>query len=150
MLNNPATPVASLPINRKTVFVDINTLRISHGIRGDKVKEFVESGDLLWVFDLGQHSLRNLRFWLPEILNPAAVTNLKLEEVISKILPVSRPTINGSEIGHWFLVDRSTVKQIGAKCRGTVTNKRFLTVPRDSLAGYLRRRWIGAGKAAKA
>jgi hypothetical protein len=135
-----------LPISNGTVFLDLNGVRAARGISADKVNQLVESGELLWVFNLaqahgGKHP-RNLRFWLPEIADARAVRQLSLDAVISKILPPGRSTINGAEIGRWFLVSRPTVKLIGKNLRGAVKN-RLLHVRRDSLAHWLQQRWIG-------
>jgi|GEM_PF-2426326 hypothetical protein len=139
---------ASLPVSHRTVLLDVNGVRSARGISADKVIELAESGELLWVFNMGriqnEKAIRNLRFWLPEIVNPSGMVGFKLEEMISKILPASRPDFTGGEIGQWFLVSRPTVKRIGAECHGTVKSKRFLTVTRQALASYLRRRWVGA------
>jgi hypothetical protein len=143
---------ASLPVSHRTIFLDVNGVRAARGISADKVNELVEAGGLLWVFNMGRRQkdkgIRNLRFWLPEIVNPSGMTSFKLEEVISKILPASRPAFSGSEICQWFLVSRPTVMRLGVECRGVVS-KQALTVARPSLVSYLQRRWIGtSGKAA--
>jgi hypothetical protein len=143
---------ASLPVSHRTIFLDVNGVRAARGISADKVNELVEVGKLLWVFNMGRmqsnKAIRNLRFWLPEVVNPSGATSFQLEEVISKILPVSRQTFSGGEICQWFLVSRPTVMRLSAECHG-VKSKRVLSVARTSLASYLQRRWIGAdGKAA--
>ena len=64
-----------LPISNGTVFLDLNGVRAARGIGADKVNQLVESGELLWVFDVahshGGNHPRNLRFWLPKIADPA-------------------------------------------------------------------------------
>ena len=140
----------NLPISPRTVFVDINGVRASRGVSADKVKELAEAGKLLWVFNLGRANSgagkHDLRFWLPEVFNPAAVAHFNLEDVISNILPARRQAFNGSEIGQWFLVSRPTVRRISSECGGTILNKRFLRVSRERLAGYLRKCWMGGAK----
>ena len=135
-----------LPISNGTVFLDMNGVRAARGISADKVNELVESGELLWVFNVAQahggNHPRNLRFWLPEIVDARAVSQLSLDTVISKILPPGRSAINGAEIGRWFLVSRPTVKHIGEKLGGAVKNQ-LLHVGRDALVRWLRQRWIG-------
>jgi hypothetical protein len=129
------------------MFLDVNGVRSSRGISADKVNELVESGGLLWVFNLGlsksQKPIRTLRFWAQEIIEPAGVTGLRLDEVIAKILPTSRQAFSGSEIGQIFMVSRPTVKRLGAELQGKISNKRVLTVERKPLADFLRRRWVG-------
>jgi hypothetical protein len=136
-----------LPISERTVFLDVNGLRAARGININQVNELVESGKLLWVFNVGRQAgethNRNLRFWLPEILDSSEVADLKLENVIQKILPLNRQNFNGSELCQWFLISRQTVHRLGQKIGGVVKN-RVLRVERNQLADYLSERWIGA------
>jgi hypothetical protein len=135
-----------IPISDRTMFLDLNGVRATRGCNADKVNALVDSGDLLWVFDMGQgrgkKHLRELRFWSPEIVDAFAVSKLKLADVILQILPPGRRTFNGSELCQWFLVSRPTVQKIGKEVGGVVKNG-LLRVERERLADYLRQRWIG-------
>jgi hypothetical protein len=148
MLNNP-TANQALPISRRTVFLSTDGIRAARGISTDKVKQMVDDGGLLWVFNLGRlpgdGHIRHLRFWLPEILDASAVAKLGIEEVVSKIIPAGRRTVNGSELGQWFLISRPTVSRIGRETGGKLKN-RVWHVEREALANYLRSRWIGGLK----
>lgn len=136
-----------LPISERTVFLDANGVRAARGISIARVKELVESGELLWVWNIGRQTgetgNRTLRFWVPEILDAPAVAALELDAVIDRILPPSRHNFNGSELCQWFLISRQTVQRIGRALGGVVSN-RLLYVERPALAGFLRTRWIGA------
>jgi hypothetical protein len=135
-----------LPISNRTVFLDLNGVRVARGLIADKVFHMAESGELLWVFNMGRvhddRHPRNLRFWLPEIVDSRATKSFDLDAVILNILPPGRSSINGSEICHWFLVSRQTVQKIGIQTGGVVKN-RLLHIRRDALAKWLRARWIG-------
>jgi len=132
-----------IAISDRTVFVDVNAVRAARGCSTDKVNELVDS-ELIWVFDLAQGKREKfLRFWLAEILDSHATARLTFDEVMTKILPASRKTVNGSEIAQWFLVTRTTVQKIGRELGGVV-KKGLLHVERDRLATWLRRRWIGS------
>jgi len=135
-----------IAISDRTVFLDINGVRAARGCSADKVNALVDSGDLLWVFDLGKRRgkkhLRELRFWCPEIVEAGQVAKLDLADVILRILPIGRQSFNGSELCQWFLISRATVKRIGREIGGTVKNG-LLYVQREPLADFLRRRWIG-------
>ena len=137
-----------LSVSARTVLIDLNTVRATRGISTRKVNALVESGALLWVFNMGRMNtekpILELRFWLPEIIDAEAVIHLKISEVIQKILPESRQKISGSEIGQWFLVSRPTVQRIGLETGGVVKD-RILHVKRPALEDYLRKRWLGAG-----
>jgi len=131
--------------------LDVNGVRALRGLTADKVKELVDEGKFFYVFDLGrkENGIRHLRFWVHEVVNPSGFAGMPLPEVIAKILPVSRGTFSGSEIGQWFLVSRPTVKRIGVECQGKVSSCRVLTIPRAPLAAFLSRRWVGQPKEAE-
>lgn len=141
----------TLAISSRTVFVDVAFVRAARGISADKVRELVDAGKLLWVFNLARTNERSrprhLRFWSPEILNAQAVADLRLENVIEKILPAARHRFNGAEIGRWLMISRSKVQQLGFELTGVLENRRLLHIPRQPLADYLASRWIGGAKA---
>ena len=92
-----------IQISDRTVFLDVNGVRAARGCRADAVAAMVEAGELLWVFDVspahGRNHNRNLRFWAPELIDGSAMSKLKLDAVISQILPVAWCLFNGSELG---------------------------------------------------
>ena len=143
------TAKAALPISDRTVFVDMNAVRAARGATTDKIKALVDSGGLLWVFNIGrspgESHPRQLRFWLPEVLDAGAVADLTLAAVIDRILPPTRQTFNGSELGQWFMVSKPTVQRLGRQLAGTVQN-RLWRVERQAVATFLKARWIGASK----
>jgi hypothetical protein len=143
------TAKAALPISDRTVFVDMNTIRMARGATTDKIKALVDSGGLMWVFDIGRapggSHTRQLRFWLPEVMDAGAVADLTLAAVIDRILPPARQTFNGSELGQWLMVSKPTVQRLGRQLAGTVQN-RLWRVERQALATFLAARWIGAQK----
>ena len=138
----------NLPLSERTIFLDKNGVRAARGISAEKVNALVES-ELVWVFNLGykhdERHERNLRFWLPEILDARAVENLKLDDVLARILPPGRRMINGSELSQWFLLSPPSVGRIARQAGGVVKNG-LLYVERDRLAAWLRQRWIGASQ----
>jgi len=136
---------ASFPISGRTVFLDVNGVRAARGISADKVCDLVESGALLWVFNLGRNgkSIRELRFFVHEVANPSGWASMRLPEVIAKILPVSRRQFSASELTQWFLISRPTAYRLGGELGGVVKN-RIIQFERPALAGYLESRWLGA------
>jgi hypothetical protein len=137
-----------LPISERTIFLNVATVRAARGITIQRVNQLVDTGELMWVFNVGRldsgKPIRQLRFWFPEVSNAKDVAGLKLAEVIQKILPESRRHFSGSEIGQWFLVSKPTVQRIGIETGG-VLKDRMLQVERPALAAFLHRRWLGAG-----
>lgn len=136
-----------IPISNQTVFLDLSGVRAVRGGGVEEIHALVESGALMWVFDFGgingNSHQRNLRFWLPEIRDAAAVAKLGLPAVIGQILPVRRSLIFGREITQWFGVSRQTTQRIGRETGGIVKAHR-LQIQREALADFLARRWIGA------
>ena len=136
-----------LPISERTVFLDVNGVRAARGISTARVNELVESGELLWAWNIGRQAgetgSRTLRFWAPCVLNPQAVAALGIENVIDRILPPSRHNFNGSELCQAFLISRQTVQRIGRALGGVVSN-RLLYVERPALVDFLKARWIAA------
>ena len=131
-----------------TVLVGLKTVRAMRGITAEAVMKIVERGELKFVFNLaspGCRKLRALRFWLPEVVDPRAVAKLKIETVVSMILPRESRSISCSEICKRFTVCRPTVHRWRVECGGVIKN-RVLYIERDALAKWLRRRWIGGGK----
>ena len=144
MLNNPTNNLASLPISHRTVFLDVNGARAARGISANQVNELVETGKLLWVFNLARNekSIRYLRFFAREIANPSGWSGVQLPEVIAQILPVSRRQFNSAELEQWFLISRPTACHLGSELGGVLKNHAW-QVERSALAGYLESRWLG-------
>lgn len=140
---------SALPINPRTVFIDMNAVRAARGATTDKIKALVDSGGLLWVFNIGrspgESHPRQLRFWLPEVMDAGAVADLTLATVIDRILPPARLTFNGSELGQWLMISKPTVQRLGRQLAGTVQN-RLWKVERQALATFLTARWVGASR----
>jgi hypothetical protein len=143
------TAKAALPISPRTVLVDVTFLRAAHGINTRKVTELIESGSILWAFDLGRSAKeskpRHFRVWIEEVLDAQAVAGLALEQVINRILPPNRQFFNGAEISQWLMISKPTVKRVALELAGKM-NQRVWQIERQALAGFLAKRWIGASK----
>jgi hypothetical protein len=68
---SPRRPRVHLPISARTVFLDVNGVRASRGISADKVNEMVDTGELLWVFNVGR------------IIGRPVIKNLRLANVFN-------------------------------------------------------------------
>ena len=138
------------------VKIDVAAFALGKDIR--KIEQMVDGGTvkqsgLLWVFNFavnpkGKH--RALRFWRPELLDRgggklAGYRQMRIEEVISQILPASREYFNAGEVNEMFQVRPRTRIDYGVELPGKQT-PRGNVYPRPALAAFLRRRWIGVGK----
>jgi hypothetical protein len=133
----------------RQMLVSANTVRAMRGITYESIMQLIQRGELKWVFDIAakqapKHT-RDLRFWLPEILDPPAMAKLKLADVISEILPRGRRSITSSEMCRIFLTDRTTIKKRAVQW-AAVKRDGVWYMKRATLAAWLSQRWIGGAK----
>ncbi len=138
----------ALPINPRSVFADVNAVRISRGSDADSIFAFVDSGKYLWVWNVSlseatsKTPIRELRFWIEEIIHPESVQSLDLDAVLDRIAPASRQRFYSTELGRILLVSRPTAVLIAAEM-GCSNEGHMLWVARQSFIAWLRSRWIG-------
>lgn len=135
---------SSFNVNRRIELVKLNFVRVARRLTAERVIQQTESGALLWVFNVSARKgrRRELRFWLPEIYNPHAVASFNIETVLSQILPPTRSSFGTSEIRLMFMLGRATAFHL-AKRIGKKDEQGHLRIKRDTLARFLRQRWIG-------
>ncbi|MFO1487842.1 MAG: hypothetical protein U1F65_05130 [Verrucomicrobiota bacterium] len=136
----PTTKTRS--ISPRTLLVDSNAVRALHGISTRRVFEWVESGKIIWAFNVGTAASRDLRFWSKELYDLEDVSAWMLETVISHILPPSRKTFGFSEIEQIFLISPTQVCRL-FHMLGCPASVRPVRVSRQALATFLNSRWIG-------
>jgi hypothetical protein len=133
-------------ISDRTVFLDLNGVRAVRGLNANQIKDSVDDGSLLWVFDIAAApSRKDLRFWFPEISDSGSIKGLGLADVIKRILPEHRRWFYGSEISHWFMISIQGAGRLGRKLGGEIKSH-TLRVQREPLAGYLEGCWLGSDK----
>lgn len=136
----------------KTTFCDIDTVACVSGLTNEQVYERVESGDLLWVWNVSStlRLKRELRFWSREINDPASVARLTIDDVIKIILP-DRSQVPGQRNGilNWefrrlLRLSKSSLsnlrRELGVKNPGRGRN---LFIARGIIEQFFRRRWLG-------
>jgi hypothetical protein len=130
----------ALPINPRISLVNSATVRAKHGCDAGRVSQFVDSGKYIWVFNLARQAgrVRDLRFWVSEMLNPSAVAGLSLEEVIKQILPPSRSSFPSGEICLRFMISKPSLGRIRREMGIGLG-----VMDREKLAGFLRLCWLG-------
>ena len=91
MKRNPDSFPQSAPLALRPVLVDLNCACLTLQLRGESVLELVDSGGLLWVWDLARKGSyrRELRFWLGELLTRSThqpFPHLAPAEAIAKVV----------------------------------------------------------------
>lgn len=140
------------PISPRTVLVDLSAVRAARGVDAYQISKWVDEGKFIWCWDISAEAkqktnkgpARALRFWAAEVWPTEDVSRLALETVIARILPGSRQAFTGSEISLMLMASRQQVKRLRSNFGGKV-ERRILRVPRESLAAFLHRCWIGGG-----
>lgn len=139
----------NLRISHRTPLVPIAVARIHFGMTAEQVLWKIETGELLWVWDIAVHQLgepvSSHRIWLRELFGP--VPGLNLDQALASILGRERTRFTRMEITHLFCCSRPTVRLM-VETRELAPDPadpvHFVT--RASLEGFLRRRWLGSGK----
>ncbi len=142
-------------MNAALVKIDVVAADLGVGVR--RIERMVEGGDLVqeplvWVFnfanDPANGTRRELRFWRTEAAfvaeNPGTqnrFANWVLAEVLAKILPVKRKHFHAGEVDQLFQIRHNTRLELPDLNGGLAAGRTFY--PRDELAGFLERRWLG-------
>lgn len=105
-------------------------------------------GSLSFVFDFSngqKEARRDLRFWMPELeaLARGLRLNDDIDEVISHILPAARENFHAGEVDCLFQIRHNTRREL-LDSAGLNAGRNFYS--RDTLAAFLKRRWINSAK----
>jgi hypothetical protein len=135
-----------MPLSTRSPLVPVVVARVSLGVTADAVIWKIESGEFLWVWEIGVHGesdrMSNYRIWVREFFGtPKEQT---VDEVIPKLIGHSRAYVGRVELSHILCVSRVTVKYLvdagelqphGIDPAGKVT--------RSSVEAFFQRRWVG-------
>jgi hypothetical protein len=121
----------------------------------DSINNLVESGALLWVFNLATDpcgKISSLRFFLPELEARASgdskrFSDFQIAQIVGQILPASRSTWQAGALDQHFQLSRPARISLhaeilgngGIRCQNASSN----IYARDRLAKFLERRWLG-------
>jgi hypothetical protein len=142
-----------LPLHRQTLLVTIDAVRAVRGLDAEGVWAEVDQGRLRWVWDISTRphgrdtrtlSVRELRFWVAELIAPELCQPLAPEQAFALILGKGRQQWRAGEVMQGLLCSRSFVKRLidAGELSGPIAgHTRWIT--RSSLAAFLRRRLIG-------
>ena len=135
-----------LPVSNRSALVDTSFVRLVRGCDADRVSAMVDDGTLRWVWNISPQpqaqGIRELRFWVNEILAPQMTARLELNETLNQILPPTRRFFRATELAQLLLVCRGTANRIIRQIGGII-QERSLRVERESLVRFLTQRWIG-------
>jgi hypothetical protein len=134
----------NLPVSERTVLVDVNMVRAARGVDADTVTAWVDSGELVWVWNVSTNpggEIRELRFWAGEIICQDKVRALSLNHVVNALLP-AREWFRGTEVSHLLLVSRPTVWFLRTELKAVLIGH-TLKVKRMELVAFFKRRWVG-------
>jgi hypothetical protein len=116
----------------------------------DVIMAMADGGDLMegryqWVWNVASNpagDIRDLRFWVGEVLARQRQRELSLDEVISFILPPQRREFPTGEVCQLLQVRRPTLMELRGELQGELrTGSSFY--PRAGLVTFLRNRWLG-------
>ncbi len=151
-LEQTTTPGAvRIQVSQRAALADGSAVRLARGITSDRVSALVDLGELRWVFDISCSSqsvpaprcrIRELRFWVLELADPSAVAGLTIDEVVARILPVSRKFFPTGEVVQLFLISRPHLGRMRRELGLRIEAGRM---ERNPLAEFLRKRWTGGG-----
>jgi hypothetical protein len=151
----PAGGQLWLPLHEGTVMVTMDTVRAALGLNAERVLEKVESGRLRWVWDISLRrqsaglgaggSVRELRFWVCELVAPEWCHELAPQQTLALILGGRREHWRATEVMQWLLCSRAVVKRlVDADQLSGPKLGRARWISRESLAGFLERRLVSS------
>lgn len=129
---------------------DIKGVRLITRRPTDAIMAMTDGGDLVegryqWAWNVAvnpQGEIRDLRWWIGEVLAPKQQAALTLEQVINAIVPVSRKEFPAGEVCSLLLVSRPTLMELRLELQGkTRVGSSFY--PRAGLVTFFRTRWLG-------
>jgi len=103
------------------------------------------SGSYQWVWDVKTDpagKIRDLRFWIGEVLAPKRQADLKLEQVIDFILPKSRRDFPAGEVQLILGIAPITLSELRDELQGSLRSGSGF-YPRAGLVKFFQRRWLG-------
>lgn len=132
----------------RPVLVSAGTAMQVLGQEHTTVMEMVDTGELRWVFDVATGSecqkRRELRFWLGELLAPAAHADKSVGDVVTAVVGHElSPQLRGHTVCNLLRIARPHLKRlvVTGELGGDVTG-RVRWIERTSLCDFLQRRLV--------
>jgi hypothetical protein len=148
-MNNASPTDKKLPptatLNQRTVLLNVNSVMDVRGVSADAVYNMAD--ELQWVWNVAVDpaaKIRNLRFWVREVITPETTRNLNLATVLALILG-ERKNFQAGEVCHLLRVRRPTLLNLRRQLSGKMQTCGGAIFPREGLFNFLKARWIGCG-----
>lgn len=130
---------------------DIKGVRLLTRKSADAIYAMSDGGDLVeghyqWVWNVATDArgeIRDLRWWIGEVLAPQRQAALTLDRVINFLLPQQRREFPAGEVQALLLVSRPTLMELRAELLGDLRQGGSF-YPRAALVTFFQRRWLGA------
>lgn len=136
-------PTLNLPINRRALLLTVDTVAASRGVTPETVYEDVDSGRLLWVWNVAANpngTIRDLRFFAQEVIAPEFAKRQTLAQVIKLLVP-QREWLRNWELEHLLAVRRPTLVALREELRAVVADG-AVRIPRAALVNFFQRRIV--------
>ena len=136
-------PTLNLPINRRALLLTVDTVAASRGVTPESVYEDVDSGRLLWVWNVAADfsgPKRELRFFAQEVIAPEFARQQKLNDVIKLLVP-QREWLRNWELEHLLAVRRPTLLALRDELRAQVVDN-CVRIHRNALVSFFMRRIV--------
>jgi hypothetical protein len=127
------------PCRFRPVLVPLPRAMEALRVRQETVLEWIESGTLLWVWDIAlpTGTRRALRFWLAELLG-GQVQRFSTSQAIERVIGCAAPELTGYQVEQILFVRRNSVHRAVAlgELEGRVVKGKAL-ITRASLVRFL-------------
>ena len=140
-------------MNPRSPLGKVDSVTLYTGKTVSAIYSAADGGDLVdghyqWVWNVAtnpQGKIRDLRFWMGEVMAENRQKNLTLDQVIDFILPKSRREFAAGEVCALLQVRPITLSELRVELNGALrANSGFY--PRAGLVKFFQTRWLGAAQ----
>lgn len=129
---------------------DIKGVRLLTRKSADAIYAMADGGDLVegsyqWTWNVATDArgeIRDLRWWIGEVLAPQRQADLTLAQVINFLVPPQRREFPAGEVQALLLVSRPTLMELRAELLGDLRAGGSF-YPRAGLVKFFQNRWLG-------
>lgn len=137
----------NLRLDTRVALYSADFIRAAEACDAEEVIARIEAGELRWAFDVstGSRKVRETRVWCACLLDPARAAVASLPEVIDDVIggDPKEKEVRAARLERRWVVSDQTFRRL--RMHGDISgriNGRTLWLDRQSLQGFLERRWI--------
>lgn len=146
-----SAPEQGMNLRLRSPLAKVDGVCLLTGKPPQAIYAMADGGDLLehqlqWVWNVSTDAsgkIRDLRFWVGEVLDPARQKNLTLDAVINSLVPRTRTEFPAGEVQQLLQVRHNTLLELRRELAGTL-RAHCNFYPRAGLVKFFERRWLGA------